>query len=475
MIPGDRLSAVPVVGRILRPDSKFKYRCPTEDWEHGGVALGNPHQGYFVHEWRLRYLNSAQARPRPPGLYLDVPSEPSIHSTLLMRTDNVTEVALSFDQNMRPVVAFVERGRAYLYWHDAAVAKRVKTPLGQVRSPRLALDDKRHTQTASSDILLFYLSDGYLCYRQQRDRYGIEYILKETTARKIGRVGMGSNMRVHIELVGIVMPDGPVFVAPGAEVESGDGYTTYTFRQNTEVHLAIPIQNADLLVVAGGGGGGQGGGWDQGGGGGGAGGFIEELGVSLQPGHYLIEVGSGGDGQSGSNGQNGGDSRAFHYNAIGGGGGARRPSNRTNYTGRSGGSGGGGARSGCGGEGVLWQGSPGHRGYAGCGGGGGGASPENESDPCHDQPDGGAGRQSLLTGAYYAGGGSSGMNEDYTHYSGGIGGGGSSGGDRDGAPYSGGGGAGGDRNTNRGGDGGSGIVVLRLPFDYHWLSGESQE
>ena len=207
-MPEDTLSPDPAVGEILPPDDRFAYRCPWVDYERGGIEVGDPSQGYNVQTWRLRGMLAScirfdgQRAGNWRGLVLDAPNNPDIAPRRLYPVADVREVALAFDQNMRPAAAFVDGAIGKLYWYDSEQAKTVVDVIPGMRSPRLCLDDKRVTQTAASDILLFYLESGKVCMRRQRDRFTIVHVLKEGTgARALGRVGMGSNWRLHIELV----------------------------------------------------------------------------------------------------------------------------------------------------------------------------------------------------------------------------------------------------------------------------------
>lgn len=215
----------------------------------------------------------------------------------------------------------------------------------------------------------------------------------------------------------------------------------------------------DALLVGGGGGGAGWCNWENGGGGGGAGGFREFSGLVLPPGDYPIVVGKGGAGHKTSYGEDGGITSAFGYEAAGGGGGATRRDNGTNYAGNAGGSGGGGGRGGSGGAGNTPATDPpqGHDG-GGPGGGGGAGGPGTETV-------GGDGRISTITGGevYYAGGGSRSGTAIAA-----LGGGGFDDGtaaSRHGVDGLGGGGAGlgcsGEADTA--GNGGSGAVIVRSP------------
>lgn len=242
------------------------------------------------------------------------------------------------------------------------------------------------------------------------------------------------------------------------------------------------LKTVEVLVVAGGGGGG---GYYVGGGGG-AGGLLSGS-VQLTPQSYAITVGAGGAGaplNSGTAGTNGSNSLAFGLTAIGGGGGGSYPATPTSI---SGGSGGGAPYLGTSGAGTTGQGFAGGATNSGPnqGGGGGGAGGVGTStlgiSPTVG-PAGGPGMSSSITGTavLYAGGGGGG-GDIYGGSGGsgigGAGGGGPTGGQ--GAIYgggaigstsgtdalantgSGGGGAGGYSTSIKGGNGGSGIVIVR--------------
>lgn len=256
--------------------------------------------------------------------------------------------------------------------------------------------------------------------------------------------------------------------------------------------------DVEVLIVAGGGGGGG-----SIGGGGGAGEFIERVGaanrVALTPSGspYTITVGAGGVGGSYSgptDGSDGGDSSAFGISAAGGGGGGA-----IYRTGRPGGSGGGagsvlavaaGGAAQVSGSGLGFAGGSGSCGSCGSAaavaGGGGGAGGVGAASSGQSGGAGGPGRSTSITGIArsFAGGGGGGINSDSAARSSGPSGagqaGGGAGGDygtratdrgvtedygQDAVPNSGSGGGGAGNpigETGRaGGNGGSGIVIVR--------------
>ncbi len=216
------------------------------------------------------------------------------------------------------------------------------------------------------------------------------------------------------------------------------------------------ISSFDILAVAGGGGGGS-----NGGGGGGAGGVVST--TTDIVGSQTITVGDGG-----SPGNNGDDSSILSITAIGGGAGGSYGG-----SGNTGGSGGGEAGSGgTGSAGTAGQGNKGGDNPGGNpqGSGGGGAGAAGTDSTGSNDPAGGVGTSSSISGTptYYGGGGGGGGYDggpspagDGGNGGGGAGGyvGASSGSDA--TTNTGGGGGGGAAANGTGGAGGSGVVIIR--------------
>ena len=304
----------------------------------------------------------------------------------------------------------------------------------------------------------------------------------------------------------------PIFVQETAAGGDKSGKTTYKF-------TFLDLSAVDVLMVAGGGGGGG-----DIGGGGGAGGYIETKNTTISAGQKTIIVGGGGIGGSytstssyRSRGRNGSDTSVSGFTTvIGGGGGATGHNNGDDKDAGDGGSGGGGSGgrqssgaygapngTGTAGQGFdgadsgsTWYpgggGGAGEKGYGYNGSGGGGTSVRG---------DGGNGKQSTITGFtsyWFAGGGGGCVHGSGQDGHGGKGGGGGGGGGSapgngdtngltngktgetgsgthvdqqepptnreggDGGKHTGGGGGAADHHYNRwGGNGGSGIAIIR--------------
>lgn len=131
------------------------------------------------------------------------PLEDLDNSELLFSASSITELTLSFDQLRRPMVAYVQNGATKLWWFDASSGSISILSLPAVTSPFLTRDDKRREEVSFSDVLLFYVKDGNLCTRTQRDRFTIERVEWSglpARARRIRHAGMNRDGRVQVYL-----------------------------------------------------------------------------------------------------------------------------------------------------------------------------------------------------------------------------------------------------------------------------------
>jgi hypothetical protein len=190
MLPNNRASTVDISSRFLSTDEKASSR--TVDWERGGVAINDASQGLDVQDWKLHLsFNNLILTPSDVG-------EP----TVVYTASGLTDIALAFDLNMRPVLAAAQAGSLWLRWYDSTVsAYRVDT-FGVGASPKLALDDRRPSRSGIADVILAYIRDGALYYRQQRDRYLTERMLVDGLDSKLvlKTIGMSRQWRMQFEL-----------------------------------------------------------------------------------------------------------------------------------------------------------------------------------------------------------------------------------------------------------------------------------
>ena len=194
MLPFGALSITPVPGTFLDPDMRVRPSLLV-DYELGGAALNDPTLGLQVRTWQAWY-DGTSVRCSP---------DTGTPETVLFSKPGITELSLTFDQNMRAAVAYVIAGYTYLWWYDSVPGSMVHTQFAGANSPLLSLDDKRLSQTGNSDILFVYLRDGKIYYRQQRDRFGVEYLLSAAPSwgNRINRIGMMDNGRFGVRFLPI--------------------------------------------------------------------------------------------------------------------------------------------------------------------------------------------------------------------------------------------------------------------------------
>lgn len=279
-------------------------------------------------------------------------------------------------------------------------------------------------------------------------------------------------------------------IANGAKATGGIVYedTNYFYHTFLSSGTFTPTQSitADVLVIAGGGGGGGPEASEDtgGGGGGGAGALLAHTSQSLTATGYAITVGAGGTAGTGSSAGTNGANSQFGSISVSTGGGYGGGGGNPGYNGANGGSGGGGrsqsgAKGGSSAGTGTTGGNDGGTGYSGGqrgGGGGGGAGAVGTAGGFSSSGAGGVGvntysswATATLTGVggYYAGGGGAGEGGASGNGpgAGGVGGAGNGGYNQSpGVPAiinTGSGGGGGGQKSSFGGNGASGLVIVR--------------
>ncbi|RKG55235.1 hypothetical protein D7V64_02670 [Acinetobacter cumulans] len=186
MIPDLKLSSVSVVAEFLAD----KRNNQLLDFEYGGVDIQNTELGLNVFIWKCFYENGN----------IKITNGESVYS--LIKIDDLTALGLAFDFNMNPNIVYVKDGKTYFWWYDTVSQKHITTEYGaEYISPQLSLDDHRLHQSANADIIFAYIRNAKLCYRQQRDRYQIEYVLGDAKNQKLTQIGMSKNYRFQFRTV----------------------------------------------------------------------------------------------------------------------------------------------------------------------------------------------------------------------------------------------------------------------------------
>lgn len=169
----------------------------------GGIGIQDPSQGLQVQDWTLQVIQNGTNW----DFYISAPNTPA---TYMFSRINVTWGRLAFDQNMFPFIAYIDTYGAGYYWYNPLIPGfQFVTMTSDVTTPCCTMDDKRDiaTRVGSNDIILAYVRNNSLFYRQQRDRYGTEYLLYNNINTLIPnptvwKVGMNEGMRLQFLLHG---------------------------------------------------------------------------------------------------------------------------------------------------------------------------------------------------------------------------------------------------------------------------------
>lgn len=163
-----------------------------ESWEMGGVGISDPSKG-LTHQLWHGVLDKDTGT-----VLLDAPNTPQF---VLYSEAGITQMDFSFDQNMKPCLAFTQNGVAKFWWYNTVNLQYEIITLTGAMTPLTLLDDKREGLLGSSDIILFYLRNGRLYYREQRDRFTVEYDSGISGVRRLVRVGFTEGLRVQLAVI----------------------------------------------------------------------------------------------------------------------------------------------------------------------------------------------------------------------------------------------------------------------------------
>ncbi len=186
MIPENRLSTTILSSTFLSPD--LLVTSQVVDYERGGVALDDGTQGLDVQDW-IAYIDGDDLKV---GTTLE-------NGVVIITRPGTTTLSLGFDLNMRATLAYTQAGVVKLWWFDTLQNMMVDTEFADTSWPRLCTDDKRALQTQATDIILAYIKDGDLYYRQQRDRYSIERLLGTPPLPVLVNIGMNTVNRLQFQ------------------------------------------------------------------------------------------------------------------------------------------------------------------------------------------------------------------------------------------------------------------------------------
>lgn len=190
MLPGDALSSEPVLGQFIGAAALGGTRVT--DYADGPVAIQDVSQGLRAKVWTARVISSQVVELSAPG----------VAPIVIVREPNITDVSVGFDQNGYLTIVWVANNVTKFRWFDSSAGQTVTSEFTGWLTPKIALDDYRIANAATSDVVLTYIRNGNLYYRQQRDRYGVERLLAEGNFLQIETFGMTDKQRLQWRLRG---------------------------------------------------------------------------------------------------------------------------------------------------------------------------------------------------------------------------------------------------------------------------------
>lgn len=145
--------------------------------------------------------------PRVVTEVIGVPATRSINitggATYLFTPTPMTSVDCAYDQQNRLWVCYICDDTVYLYWYDSLAQQMVTTNFGAASQAFLLADDVRFeaVSTNANTVVFVYLRDSTVYYRDQQDRFTIEYTAAVLPAgHYILQVGMTSATRLEIRV-----------------------------------------------------------------------------------------------------------------------------------------------------------------------------------------------------------------------------------------------------------------------------------
>lgn len=181
MLPENTLSTIPVPSGLQKPIKHSPYNY----YDFGGIDFNDPSQGLLSHLWEGNF--------NPANNTITLTNNVNSHT---FEIEPIASFAFTFDQNMQPFVVYENtNGEAYMRYYDSTISNFKTELLAQgVKDVRCSLDDKRQENANNSDIIVAYIKNDNLYYRQQRDRYLNEYLLAENV-NNLRDIGMLKNNR----------------------------------------------------------------------------------------------------------------------------------------------------------------------------------------------------------------------------------------------------------------------------------------
>lgn len=197
MIPNNAFTDPAVVTDFLPPiDGAYSRLRSTV---MGGIALNDPSQGRMYQQW-VAYYESGN---------INVKIKDSHTIAFSLPATDVYTVSLAFDNNMGIVLAWIDTSNnANLYYFDTLSSSYITRVFDDntygYTSCRVCVDNAHDYYITNSDVIFAYIDfEGFLNYRQQRDRYDIEYRVGGPVNGTLTKVGptVGNRLQFAVQVI----------------------------------------------------------------------------------------------------------------------------------------------------------------------------------------------------------------------------------------------------------------------------------
>jgi hypothetical protein len=186
MIPSNAFTPTGVYSNFQQPYDRAY--TPYHQVVLGGTAIGDGAAGRQVKNWTVDYTSgNILVGPEGGATALTLPAPGAI------------SVSLAFDNNMGVVLAWMTTSGASLYYYNTITSAYTTRTFTGITSCRVCVDDARDFNSAGSDVIFGYTDGTHLRYRQQRDRYDVEYTVM-ATPKKLKRMAPSIANRLQFEL-----------------------------------------------------------------------------------------------------------------------------------------------------------------------------------------------------------------------------------------------------------------------------------
>jgi hypothetical protein len=193
-VPLNTWTTTPIYSAFVPPIDDPVYD-PISMRATGGVDIGDGSQGREVQFWGCSYN----------GTDINVIPE-QFGSSFALTVPDVLSCCLAFDSNMAVAICYTKADGGYLYFFNSLTSNFETMFIAGITSNRVAVDKTAVFFDAQSDVIYAYIDSGdVIRWRQQRDRYAIEYTLGPAVAGK-PMVRMGPNVENRLQIQQIEVP-----------------------------------------------------------------------------------------------------------------------------------------------------------------------------------------------------------------------------------------------------------------------------